>query len=196
MLSTLDVQASPPGAEVTINGRRAARCRCSARCGVAGGSIPCARARSRLHRLRADARPAGARQARDRDQHGGGAVVAAAPPPILAPVVVAPGRRPVSSRPRSCRRRRRPERAAELVAGRHRGLADEREDPQGDPERHDPATGFEMALNFGYHAVDRRPEDREHQRRCSARRSLLGARPILWPLSFGVQIKGGFDPGT
>ena len=71
------------------------------------------------------------------------------------------------------------------------------EPPPPPPVRHDSATGFEMAINFGYQPFIGGPK-MDGATGLISQQILLGAR-ILWPLSFGVQINGGFNlstPGT
>ena len=63
--------------------------------------------------------------------------------------------------------------------------------PQPLPDTHDTATGFEMALNFGYSALIGGPKTDGSSGMLSPQ-LVFGAR-ILWPLSFGMQLNGGWD---
>jgi hypothetical protein len=56
-----------------------------------------------------------------------------------------------------------------------------------------PATGFELALNFGYQPWLGTKTD--GSKGLLAPEVVLGAR-ILWPLSFGIKLNGGFDTGA
>ncbi len=74
-------------------------------------------------------------------------------------------------------------------------FTDPRDDLDDEPDAaKDPATGFEAALNFGYNAFIGGPKLEGSSGHLSPQ-VLLGARPI-WPLSFGLQINGGFDLGA
>jgi tetratricopeptide (TPR) repeat protein len=68
---------------------------------------------------------------------------------------------------------------------------DPRDDLMDDEAPQDLATGFEAALNFGYHPGIGGPE-LEGSTGTLTGQILLGAR-IIWPLSFGVAINGGFN---
>jgi hypothetical protein len=70
-------------------------------------------------------------------------------------------------------------------------IADPRQDLENEPQGSESATGFEAALNFGYHPGIGGPE-LEGSSGTLTGQILLGAR-IIWPLSFGLAVNAGFD---
>jgi hypothetical protein len=72
-------------------------------------------------------------------------------------------------------------------------MSDPRQDME-DGLEEESATGFEAALNFGYHPGIGGPE-LEGSTGTLTGQILLGAR-IVWPFSFGVAINAGFDLGN
>jgi tetratricopeptide (TPR) repeat protein len=103
------------------------------------------------------------------------AAVPALPPPVAEPQPVEP---PPPEEPKSAQ--------SDIEAGA--------EPPAPPPPEREPATGFEMALNFGYQPFIGGPKF-EGASGLLSPQILLGAR-ILWPLSFGIQINGGFNLST
>lgn len=67
-------------------------------------------------------------------------------------------------------------------------------DMQGEPSGHDPATGFEAALNFGYQLWIGGPKNHGSSGALTPQ-ILLGARIPAF-LSFGLQLQGGYDGGS
>jgi tetratricopeptide (TPR) repeat protein len=71
-------------------------------------------------------------------------------------------------------------------------FSDPREDLADEPEPEgEPATGFESAINFGYTPWIGGPKTQGSSGYFTGQ-ILLGAR-VAWPISFGLQINGGFD---
>jgi tetratricopeptide (TPR) repeat protein len=73
-------------------------------------------------------------------------------------------------------------------------ISDPRQDLENEPQGGESATGFEAALNFGYHPGIGGP-DLEGSSGTLTGQILLGAR-IIWPLSFGLAVNAGFDLGN
>lgn len=118
-------------------------------------------------------------------------IVAPVPVPEPAPVAKPAEPAPVEPIPIEPIKIEDPDKVAQADV---EALADPRQDLEDEPGGRDSATGFEAALNFGYHPGLGGPE-LEGSTGTLTGQILLGAR-IVWPLSFGVAINAGFDLGN
>ena len=192
-LATLDVSGSPAGAAITINGKSV-------------GSLPLGTVRVIGGSLTVHAKkdgysdyetvldlPAGAKRAVRVDMD-------MAPPPVVAAPVVAPTPQPQPEAvPALAEPAPQPEPApvaqAEPKKPSQADMEAETEpQPYAEAPQNEDATGFEMGLNFGYMPWIGGPKT-EGNKGVLAPQLVLGAR-IIWPLSFGLQINGGFNTST
>jgi tetratricopeptide (TPR) repeat protein len=201
-VATLDIQGSPEGAEVIVNGRSQGTLPLVGPVRIAGGSITVQAKKEGYndfeHVLDLPAR--GKRVVRiEMDR---------APAPVAAPIpVAAPQPAPAEAVPALTAEPQQPV-PAELPPPEEQpaqpkssqadieSFSDAREDLANEPPdgSDDPATGFEMALNFGYQPWIGGPKTNGSSGMISPQ-IVLGARPI-WPLSFGVQLNIGGDFGA
>lgn len=127
----------------------------------------------------------------------------AAPPPVIAAIPIPVAAEPVAAAPAEAppvepiaiapiSTEPPPETVAQADI---ESFSDPREDLDGEPQdARESATGFEAALNFGYHPSIGGPKLQGSAGTLTGQ-ILLGAR-IIWPLSFGIAINSGFDLGT
>jgi tetratricopeptide (TPR) repeat protein len=200
--ATLDIQGSPEGAEVVVNGRSQGTLPLVAAVRVAGGTITVQAKKDGYNDFEqiVELPARGKRVLRiEMDR---------APTPVAAPIPVpAPQPAPAEAVPALTAEPQQPV-PAELPPPEEQpaqpkssqadieSFSDAREDLAGEPPdaSEDPATGFEMALNFGYQPWIGGPKTNGSSGMISPQ-IVLGARPI-WPLSFGLQINGGMDFGA
>jgi tetratricopeptide (TPR) repeat protein len=205
-LATLDITGKPQGAEVFVNERSQGKLPLVAAVRVGGGTIT-VRAKKDGYRdfeQVLDLPPRAKRIIKiDMEE---APVPIAAPVPVPAPVpaeppaqaavpalTAEPATPPPSELPPPDRPK--PEQPSATQADVE-SLSDAREDLAGEPPAgsDDPATGFEMALNFGYQPWIGGPKLSGSDGLLTPQIA-LGARPI-WPLSFGLMITGGVDLGA
>jgi len=124
-----------------------------------------------------------------------------APAPVVAPVpvpVAAPAPTPAPAEPAPVApipiEPIKTDEPTQVAQADIEAISDPRQDLEGEPGDGESATGFEAALNFGYHPGIGGP-DLEGSSATITGQILLGAR-IVWPLSFGLAINAGFDLGN
>ena len=203
-LATLDIQGTPAGAEVIVNGRSQGTLPLAAAVRVGGGSITI-QARKEGYRDYEQVLDLPVRSKRViRIEMEEAPVPVAAPVPAPAPATEpAPAQAavpaltaeaeqpPPSELPPPEQPEPQQPSQADIEA-----FSDARDDLAGEPPAGSggAATGFEMAVNFGYQPFIGGPEFQGSSGLLTPQIT-LGARPI-WPLSFGLKITGGFDPGA
>lgn len=107
------------------------------------------------------------------------------PAPVAAPAEPAPVE-PIPIEPIKV------EEPAKVAQADIEAISDPRQDLRGEPDGgRESATGFEAALNFGYHPGIGGPK-LEGSTGTLTGQILLGAR-IVWPFSFGIAVNAGFD---
>jgi tetratricopeptide (TPR) repeat protein len=183
LLATIDVQGEPAGAVITVNDKPR-------------GVLPLGKIRVVGGSLVVRAKKDGyidAEESFDLPAHAERTIVFSMqvqPAPVIVPVpepvaavpALAPKPEPVEQPPVVAQ----PDKTSQTDVEAQSELM-----PQPLPDTHDTATGFEMALNFGYSALIGGPKT-DGSRGMLSPQLLFGAR-ILWPLSFGIQLNGGWD---
>jgi tetratricopeptide (TPR) repeat protein len=206
-IATVDVKGTPAGAEVFVNERSQGTLPLAVPVRTAGGTVT-VRAKKEGYRdfeqvLEIPAR--GRRAVVVSMEEAPAPLVAAAPLPAPAPApppseavpaLAIEAEEPKPSELPPPESQPEPERPAQQSTQADiESFADGRTALEGEPtEPREPATGFEMALNFGYQPWVGGPKPAGSSGMLSPQ-LLLGAR-LLWPLSFGVQLNGGFDLGA
>jgi hypothetical protein len=190
-LATLDVSGTPAGAAVTVNSKPV-------------GNLPLGKVRVTGGSLTVHAKKDGYLDYESVLDLPPGAVRAiriemdTAPPPVIAAPVVAPAPAPVEAVPALAEPAPKPAEPPVVAQAQPKSTQTDFEaetEPQPEVPAEEPsATGFEMALNFGYQPWIGGPKTNGNSG-VLAPQIVLGAR-FLWPLSFGLQLNGGFDTGT
>lgn len=191
-LATLDVSGTPAGAAVTINNKPVGNLPLGT-VRVIGGSLTVHAKKDGFsdYETVLDL-PAGAKRAVRIDMDS-------APPPVVAAPVVAPKPAPEAV-PALAEPEPKPVEPVPVAQpeGKKPTQADMEAEtepqPYAEAPQNEDATGFEMALNFGYMPWIGGPKT-EGNKGVLAPQIVLGAR-IIWPLSFGLQLNGGFDTST
>jgi tetratricopeptide (TPR) repeat protein len=204
-LATLDISGSPEGAEVLVNQRSQGKLPLVAAVRVAGGTIT-VRAKKEGYRDYEqvfDVPARGKRVIKISMDEGPVPIAAPVPVPVPAPAqppaqaaVPALTAEPASPPPAELPPPEPQPEPARATQSDVESVSDAREDLAGEPPAgsDDPATGFEMALNFGYQPWIGGPKLQGSNGMITPQIA-LGARPI-WPLSFGLMITGGVDFGA
>jgi tetratricopeptide (TPR) repeat protein len=182
-LADLEITGEPQGAEVLVNER------------VAGTLPIIGIVRAQIGSVTVQARKSGYamfEETFDLPKKGKRTVVvsmeqAPVPVPVVVPPPVAQPAEPAPVEPIPIE----PIKIDEPMKVAEAPAYDPRDDLTDDEDPQDLATGFEAVLNFGYHPGIGGP-DLEGSTGTLTGQILLGAR-IIWPLSFGVSINGGFN---
>jgi hypothetical protein len=208
-LATIDITGSPEGAEVIVNERPQGQLPLPAAVRVAAGSVTVRAKKAGYSDFEQvlDVPARGKRAVKIAMEEA--PVPVAAPVPVPAPVPAQPPAdaavpaltaEPAVPVPTELPPPEQPQKQEPgATQSDVESLSDAREDLAGEPPTgaDDPATGFEMALNFGYQPWIGGPKLSGSDGMLTPQIS-LGVRPI-WPLSFGVMLTGGVDlgaPGT